>query len=34
MIEGTLLAAKIMDKNNGGLGGCIVNIASAAGINS
>ncbi|XP_028405588.1 15-hydroxyprostaglandin dehydrogenase [NAD(+)]-like [Dendronephthya gigantea] len=32
VIEGTLLATKIMDKNNGGRGGCIVNIASTAGL--
>ncbi|XP_028400418.1 15-hydroxyprostaglandin dehydrogenase [NAD(+)]-like [Dendronephthya gigantea] len=32
VIHGTLLGVKYMDKNNGGKGGCIVNMASEAGI--
>ncbi|XP_028400405.1 15-hydroxyprostaglandin dehydrogenase [NAD(+)]-like isoform X2 [Dendronephthya gigantea] len=32
VIHGTLLGVKYMDKNNGGKGGCIVNMASEAGL--
>jgi short-subunit dehydrogenase len=32
LIQGTLLGVKYMDKNNGGRGGCIVNMGSVAGI--
>ena len=32
LIQGTLLGVKYMNKNNGGRGGCIVNMGSAAGI--
>jgi hypothetical protein len=31
LIRGTLLGVKYMDKNNGGRGGCIVNMGSAGG---
>lgn len=34
VIEGTLLGVKFMDKNNGGRGGCIVNMASSAGMHA